>query len=92
MKTSDYQKSLSINSADTEIFGSLTSRIPEWWTEKFEGSAKKVNEKFTVHFGGTLKTMLIEEAAPNKKVVWRCIDAYIDVNEFENKKEWIGTK
>jgi len=36
--------------------------------------------------------MLVEEAIPDKKVVWKCIDTLIDIAEHKNKREWIGTK
>lgn len=36
--------------------------------------------------------MLVDEIIPNKKLVWQCIDSYIDIQEFNNKSEWKGTK
>lgn len=81
-----------MSSTAREVFESFKLRIADWWTLIVEGASQKTNGKFTVRFGNTYKTMLVEEAIPGKQVVWKCIDALIDISEQKNKREWIGTK
>lgn len=89
----NYQTTIFFNSVfDKEIFDCLTTRIKEWWTETVEGSAIHIGNKFTVMFGETFKTFQVEEIATNTKIVWSCLDAYINVPAFKNKNEWIGTR
>jgi hypothetical protein len=89
---SDYQNSLTVNANPNQVFESLTLQIPDWWTVNFKGSSSKTNDKFTVRFGKTFKTMLIEELITDKKVVWKCLDSLINISELTNKNEWNETK
>ena len=76
-----------------KIYEGLTNLIPEWWTEMFEGSAQKIGEVFTIRFGTQIhKTMKVEELIRNKKVSWLVVDAFIDLPDLANKKEWIDTQ
>lgn len=59
----------------------------------FEGSAQTVGKTFTIRFGPQIfKTMVVEELIQNKKVAWQVQDAFIDLPELDNKKEWINTR
>ncbi len=78
---SDFETSLVIKNSPREVFETITSRIPEWWSTDFEGAASKENDEFTVRFGNTFKTMRIEAVEPDKLVVWRCIDQHGTVAE-----------
>ena len=76
-----------------KIYEGLTNLIHEWWTEMFEGSAQKIGEVFTIRFGTQIhKTMKVEELIRNKKVSWLVVDAFIDLPDLANKKEWIDTQ
>lgn len=58
----------------------------------FEGTAEQPGQTFTIRFGSQVfKTMLVEELVSGKKVVWRVIDALIDLPDLANKTEWINT-
>ena len=87
-----YQSSIVVHTSAAAIFTSLTTKIHEWWTESIEGSAKNSNDWFTVRFGNTFKAFEVEEIIPDKKIIWKCIDARIDMPSLENKSEWTGTK
>lgn len=87
-----YQNSMIIPASAAEIFAALTTKISAWWTESVEGSAKNSNDWFTVRFGNTFKAFEVEEMIPGKKIIWKCIDARIDIPALENKSEWAGTK
>lgn len=92
LEKKDFQHSMIVEATDKVVFDSLTQRIPEWWTEDFEGSSNRLHDKFTVRFGHTHKTMLVEEITPNTKIVWQVVDSYLDIQEFKNKNEWNGTR
>lgn len=87
-----YQSSIVVNTSAAEIFTCLTTKIREWWTESTEGSAKNSNDWFTVRFGHTFKAFEVEEIISDKKIIWKCIDAWIDMPALQNKSEWQGTK
>ncbi len=88
----DFQYSMVVKATDSAVFESLTQQIPQWWTEDFEGASNRLNAKFTIRFGNTFKTMLVEEITPNTKIAWRVVDSYLDIQEFKNKNEWNGTR
>ncbi|GHM99083.1 hypothetical protein WSM22_05730 [Cytophagales bacterium WSM2-2] len=88
----DYQTSAVTKASAKTIFDSLTSGITNWWTSQVEGTSKINGDIFTVHFGKTFKTFRVEEAVPEKKVVWVCLDAFIDSASLVDKHEWKDTK
>lgn len=76
-----------------KVYKSLTGEIPHWWTEMFEGSARREGDQFTVRFGtAVFKTMQVEALTEDKKVAWRVTDTLIDLPELNNKTEWLGTE
>lgn len=88
-----FETSLIIQATENMIFDSLTNSLIAWWTEMFEGSAKKNGDIFTIRFGSQIyKTIKVEEVILNQSVTWLVVDALIDMPELENKKEWIGTR
>ncbi len=89
---SDYQKTITVNKPVTEVYAAITEQISEWWSNDFDGSASNAGDSFIIAFGETQKTMVIEEAIPQKKVVWKCTKAYIAMPSLKNKAEWVGTK
>jgi len=88
----DYQISISVKETDKQVFESLTLRIPQWWSEVFDGSSDKLNDLFTVRFGNTYKTIVIEQILRNEQIVWSIVNSYIDIVAFTNKSEWNGTR
>lgn len=88
----DYQKTIMVNKSVSEVYAAITEHIPDWWSNDFKGSASNEGDNFIIAFGETRKTMLIEEAIPQKRVVWKCIKAYIAMPSLKNKAEWVGTK
>jgi len=89
----NYQRTETFDAGvENVIYECLTSRINEWWSDDFEGSASRISDRFTVRFGETFKVFQVEELSSDQKVVWSCADAYINYSELKNKKEWIGTR
>jgi len=91
MKTG-LQVAVTMNMPVKNVFTALTANISQWWTAAFEGEAANTNDHFTVRFGNTYKTFLVEEIIPGKKIIWKCTDAFIDAPSVNNKNEWLGTK
>lgn len=88
-----FSKTLMVDAKGDEIYEALTESISEWWTKMFEGSAQLQNQTFTIRFGPQVfKTILVEELICNRKVVWRVVDAIIDLPELVKKKEWVDTR
>lgn len=95
MTTTDYSISKTVKNNPEEAFSAITDRIPDWWSREFEGAGNQVGGSFTVRFGShdqSYKTMKIVKLEAGKEVVWECTDAFINLPDLSNKKEWIGTK
>jgi hypothetical protein len=88
MQKQDYNVTITLNVSTEEAFKGITS-VSKWWTEDVEGSSKKLNDVFTVHFGETFITLKVVELIPEKKIVWHVIDCY--KHWLKNKKEWKDT-
>ncbi len=90
MKKQDYTASILVTTTANKAFKSI-NHIVAWWTENIEGSSEKLNDVFTIRFGGeSFVTMKIVESVPDKKVVWAVTDCYL--HWFADKKEWKGTR
>jgi hypothetical protein len=88
MKTEDYTAILTVDVPQEEAFKSI-NKVPQWWNE-LEGSSEKLNNEFTVQFGGIhLSTQKIVEFVPDKKVVWLVTDSKLTF--VENQHEWTNT-
>jgi hypothetical protein len=88
MNQQNYQCSIAAEFTPGEAFDGI-NRVSEWWAKNIEGSTKKLNDVFTVHFGETFVTFEITESVPNKKVVWHVTDCYLPW--LKDKTEWNGT-
>lgn len=88
----NYSNTIKLNATADKVFNALTTEIPLWWTEMFEGKANKQGENFTVRFGDSVyKTMCVDELAHNAKVIWYVENSLIAIPELKNQTEWIGT-
>lgn len=88
----DYGCEIDMNATVESIYDALTNRIPQWWTEQFEGSADRQGSIFTVRFGDRVfKTMNVKELSSNARVVWSVVDAKLDIPGVDDPTEWIGT-
>ena len=88
----DYQKTIAVNIPASEVYAAITERISDWWSNDLAGAAVRAGDSFTIAFGKTGKTFDIAEAVTNKRVIWKCVKAYIDMPSLEDKAEWVGTK
>ena len=88
----NYHHSITTKAPVDVIMQSLTEGIPGWWTPDFTGAAKKQDDEFTVRFGKTEKTFVVEKIIPGIRITWKCIKAFINADFLRNKNEWVGTK
>ena len=88
----DYQKTITVNKPVNEVYSAITNHISDWWSNDLEGSTANAGDSFIIAFGETRKTMVIEEAIPQKRIVWKCVKAHIAMPSLKNKTEWMGTK
>jgi hypothetical protein len=88
MKEENFTCEISANMPAINVQDNI-SRVNQWWAKVFEGSAKKVNDVFTVRFGQTFVTFKLTEFIAGKKTVWHVTDCYLP---FQNDKtEWNNT-
>jgi hypothetical protein len=90
MKKQDYTATILVMATAGKAFESI-NHVAAWWTENLEGSSEKLNDVFTLRWGGeSFVTMKIVESVPDKKVVWDVTDCYL--HWLTDKKEWKGTR
>lgn len=89
MKNQDYQKSFTTNASAKEAYKNIVN-VGDWWTNTFKGSARNVNDEFSVTFGATWVKFKVVESIPSKKLTWLVTDCYLDW--LKNKTEWEDTK
>ena|SRR5579883_695643 len=89
MQQQDYQSSIIAGITPKEAFDGI-SRVNQWWSTHFEGSASNPGDVFTVRFkSGDWFKIKIEEIMPDKKIVWKVVDA--EQSWLAESKEWVGT-
>jgi hypothetical protein len=91
MKTAtqtDYHATITVDCTLRKAFNAI-SEPDKWWTENLEGSAKNLDDIFTVRFDQTFVRFKITEMTVDRKIMWRVMDCYL--HWLENKTEWINT-
>lgn len=89
MQMKDFSTHIKTTKSAQEIYLAITD-VPAWWTEDFQGSAKRLNDVFTVTFGDTFITVKVVEMIAFSRVGWQVIDCH--KHFLRDKKEWVGTK
>jgi hypothetical protein len=88
MNQQNYQSSIAADFTPREAFEAI-NQVNQWWAKNFEGSAEKLNDVFTVHFGETFVTFKVIKNIPEKKIAWYVTDCWLPW--LKDKKEWNGT-
>jgi hypothetical protein len=88
-KQQNYHASITVNASPKKAFEKICE-VSDWWTPNFEGSAKRLNDVFTVRFGETIVTFKIVDFIPNEIIVWLVTDSYL--HWLSDKSEWNNTK
>jgi hypothetical protein len=91
MESKNFHRSITVNASPEEAMKKI-SQVNLWWAKNFKGGAEKLDDTFTVSFGGgkTYVDFLISELIPDKKVVWKVTDC--NLHWIDEKKEWNGTE
>ncbi|HEX4206978.1 MAG TPA: SRPBCC domain-containing protein [Ktedonobacteraceae bacterium] len=87
MNTQDYHKSITTTVSAEEAFQKISSPSI-WWTANIKGSAKNLNDVFTMFTERDTVTLQVVEVVPNKKLVWLVTDCQMlwlkDPTEWKN--------
>jgi hypothetical protein len=89
MENKNFHRTITVNGSPEEAMKKI-SEVNLWWAKNFSGNAKKLNDKFSVHFGETFVDFLVSELIPNQKVIWKVTNC--NLHWINNKKEWNGTE
>ncbi len=89
MKTSDFTTTLLVDQTPKEVFNAINN-VRGWWSGDIKGDTDKLGAEFTYRVPGAhLSKQKITEFIPDKKVVWRVLDASLSF--VKDKSEWKGT-
>lgn len=89
MNTQDYRKSITTTVPAEEAFTRISS-ARSWWTTNIKGSAKNLNDVFTMFTDRDTVTLQVVEAVPNKKLVWLVTDC--QMHWLKDTAEWKNTQ
>jgi hypothetical protein len=89
MTTTDFAITIMVDQTPAEALDAIAN-VPGWWNENFKGSAKNLDDVFSIQFGETWVDFKIVEWVPETKAVWLVTDCYL--HWLADKKEWNGTR
>ncbi len=90
MSSQDFTTSFSVDQTPEEVFMAITN-VRGWWTGDIEGSTDKLGDEFTYRYQDVhYSKQKITELIPDKKAVWRVLDAQLKF--AEDPSEWTGTE
>ena len=90
MTSTNFTTTFQVDQTPEEAFAALTN-VRGWWSGDIDGDTDKLGAEFTYRNRDVHRsTQRITEFAPNEKVVWRVLDAYLDFTE--DPAEWNGTE
>lgn len=85
----DFHTTIFVDASPDEVLEKI-SQVNLWWAKNLSGSAKRLNDKFTVTFGETFVDFQVKELVPSKKVSWKVTDC--NLHWISAKKEWKATE
>jgi len=90
MNDESYTTTILVDQTPEEAFAAINN-VREWWSQEIEGITDEPCGEFTYHYEDIHRcTMKIVEFVPGKKVVWLCLENYL--NFTKDRTEWIGTR
>ena len=89
MENQDYHTSIITDVSAEEAFNKICS-VNKWWTANFKGSARNLNDTFTLRFGRNTFAFKVVEVVPNKKLVWLVTDC--NMPWLNDRTEWKNTR
>ncbi|MBL0048710.1 MAG: hypothetical protein IPP32_11520 [Bacteroidetes bacterium] len=91
MDSENYFNRITVHTNSHFAFDALTKNLSSWWTKVVEGDASNKGDTFTVRFGTSYLTLNVVESIPEKKILWKCTDAFFDIPSIRDKKELVGS-
>jgi hypothetical protein len=88
MSTQHYHKSITTTVSAEEAFTKI-SNVSTWWTPNIKGSAKHLNDVFTMRTERDTVTLQVVEVIPDKKLVWLVTDC--QMSWLKDPTEWKNT-
>lgn len=92
MDSENYFNKITVHTNAHFAFEALTKNLSRWWTKVVEGDASTKGETFTIRFGTSYLTLNVDEMIPEKKILWKCTDAFFDIPSIRDKKELVGSR
>ena len=90
MTSTNFTTAFAVDQSPEEAFDAITN-VRGWWSGQIDGDTDKLGAEFTYRYEDVhYSKQEITELVPNKKVVWRVLDAYLDFTE--DPAEWKGTE
>jgi len=90
MSSQSFSTAFLVDQSPEEAFAAINN-VRGWWSGQIEGPTDELDAEFTYRYQDVHHSrQRITEFVPNKKVVWRVLDAYL--NFTEDPKEWTGTE
>ena len=89
MTTQDFTTTITVDQSPEEVFNAI-NHVRGWWSGEIEGATNISGSEFTYAVPGVhFSKQRITELIPNKKIVWKVVEA--DLSFVQNKNEWTGT-
>lgn len=90
MSSTNFTTAFAVDQSPEDAFDAITN-VRGWWSGQIDGDTDKLGAEFTYRYQDVhYSKQEITELVPNKKVVWRVLDAYLDFTE--DPAEWKGTE
>ncbi|MCW4468543.1 SRPBCC domain-containing protein [Flavobacterium sp. MFBS3-15] len=85
-----YTTAFSVSQSPAEVYTAITN-VSKWWSEQVDGGTSEKGDEFTYQYKDVhISKMRIEEALPDKKIIWRVLNNHF--NFISDETEWVGTR
>jgi hypothetical protein len=90
MQGQNFTSSFTVEQDPAVVYDAINN-VRSWWTGDIEGDSNAVGDEFSYRYPGFhYSKHKITELVPEKKVVWRIVDAHLEGPE--DPSEWTGTE
>lgn len=87
--SNDFDYTFKVKATASQVLDRI-AEVNQWWAKDVRGTAARLNDRFSVHFGETSVNFSIAEYVPRKQIVWRVDDC--NLHWLSDRKEWNGTE
>ncbi|HEV2695998.1 MAG TPA: SRPBCC domain-containing protein [Verrucomicrobiae bacterium] len=88
MKIVNYHATFHISITPQEAIKKI-NHVAAWWGQDFSGSARQLDDVFTIRFGETWVTFKVVDVMPAERLEWEIIDCHLPW--LIDKAEWKNT-